>query len=148
MEVKQLIHSTKLSDVKISPKALVHLRLDNTIIEAAQVLDTNNILSAPVLDEHGKCKDVVDRLDICLYTLNSLNILDPLGPKSDKDVSIDTVGKLIATKERNSYRPMPATSSFADVLQALVTSHRVCIVDESGYISDVVTQSDVAKFFL
>jgi len=43
---------------------------------------------------------------------------------------------------------MSATSSFADVLQALVTSHRVCIVDESGYVSDVITQSDVAKFFV
>eukprot|EP00298_Acanthocystis_sp_HF-20_P030640 c9880_g1_i1.p1 GENE.c9880_g1_i1~~c9880_g1_i1.p1 ORF type:complete len:294 (+),score=128.60 c9880_g1_i1:79-960(+) len=147
MEVKQLVQETKLSDVKTSPKSLVSLQLNQTILQAAQVLDSNNILSAPVLDENGKYKAVVDRLDICLYTLSSLNILDPLNPKSDKDVAVDTVAKLISSKGNNSYRTMPATSSFADVLQALVTSHRVCIVDESGFVSDLVTQSDVTKYF-
>eukprot|EP00301_Raphidiophrys_heterophryoidea_P007039 c1277_g1_i1.p1 GENE.c1277_g1_i1~~c1277_g1_i1.p1 ORF type:complete len:307 (-),score=63.61 c1277_g1_i1:228-1109(-) len=148
MEHKQLIHNAKLSDIKSITPTICSLSPSMKIADAHQFMVSHNIISAPVTED-GRIRDVVELLDICVYTLGALALLD--GQKhanpQQRDVFNDTLEQLLVTKTRTTHQVLPISSTVADVMRALVTTHRVVVVDERGEINDIITQSDFAKYF-
>jgi len=136
---------------------LVILSLFETILTYGKILVENNILSAPVLDEKTKkytgFLDIRDLVSFVVFVDDdqrsdvpqNLHELIMHGCKLFK-VDLEGVTPTYLSR-RNPFRPVKTTDTLLQVCQLLASGlHRVPVVDDSGKVVNIVSQSTVIQF--
>jgi len=136
---------------------IFHVKSSSTAAEAMKVLVDNNILCAPILDEKkNQYIGFIDMMDIvsfivALYEENELL-------KEDLETLLDQGSRFASTSvvdmadfsHKNPFVPVRDTASLFELFKILgqYGVHRVPVINESGKIVNLATQSMVVNFLV
>jgi CBS domain-containing protein len=142
----------------VGGRMLYTLKGANTIEDAVKLLSDNKILSAPVLDEAGKCIGVVDMLDILSY-------VDSVAPADDRpdftrkqheeERSLAGLhmrgGNVKQVMDFSGKNPLFSASfenaSLLDIAKLCCGgAKRVVLLDSAGNMRGYITQADIIRY--
>eukprot|EP00698_Gefionella_okellyi_P009942 TRINITY_DN2558_c0_g1_i2.p1 TRINITY_DN2558_c0_g1~~TRINITY_DN2558_c0_g1_i2.p1 ORF type:complete len:326 (+),score=39.50 TRINITY_DN2558_c0_g1_i2:850-1827(+) len=150
-DMNALLASTSLLSLKRSQQIHV-LNEAASAGDALKVLVKERILSAPIVDQGGKCVGIVDMLDLTHELLISFSAKSPdeIGTAMSDFVRFgaQAVQELCGKSKRNQLVTVnESTSILAAAQQALAkTCHRVAVVNSAGGVVSMVSQTDVVRF--
>jgi CBS domain-containing protein len=153
---KNLLRQTQAIEIvkKKHPKGLIKFSPNMTLYESLELLYSNNITSAPVINPHDQFLGIVDVMDIAGYILHTLRNSSPVSdfPSFEKVTQkfYEThVDKLISRTSK------PPSTSESSSLQQVVTlfrlsqyfkPHRIPLIDSKGRLIEIVSQFDLVAF--
>eukprot|EP00698_Gefionella_okellyi_P009941 TRINITY_DN2558_c0_g1_i1.p1 TRINITY_DN2558_c0_g1~~TRINITY_DN2558_c0_g1_i1.p1 ORF type:complete len:338 (+),score=37.45 TRINITY_DN2558_c0_g1_i1:850-1863(+) len=162
-DMNALLASTSLLSLKRSQQIHV-LNEAASAGDALKVLVKERILSAPIVDQGGKCVGIVDMLDLTHELLISFSAKSPdeigtamsdfvrFGAQAVQELCGRLLRGSVLTCEGKSKRNQlvtvnESTSILAAAQQALAkTCHRVAVVNSAGGVVSMVSQTDVVRF--
>eukprot|EP00732_Lithocolla_globosa_P001231 Lithocolla_globosa_v1_NODE_579_length_3692_cov_95.718999.p1 type:complete len:306 gc:universal NODE_579_length_3692_cov_95.718999:1997-1080(-) len=135
-------------------RGLLSVSSSSTIEEYLNLLKENNVLSLPVLDEKDELVGMVDLVDVVKFLLDRWHHAKA-GRPQDVDMKIKiqffkrTIQDILAQQTPGTVRSVSILATMADLLEyfALTRTHRVIVLDNEGKHVDVISQSDVVRFF-
>jgi len=153
-----LLHSITAKDILAEKpfNTVITLRADTRLGEALKVLADANILSAPVVTEK-EFIGFIDVLDIVGYLLNMKKQEAKRYNEPSFDIAsyfYNTVVKDVVNFSKWDYPVyVSQTSTLNEILQAFDTPmrhfkpHRLVVLNEKSEPSNIISQSDIARFF-
>jgi len=155
--IRDLLEKTLVSTFTASKAEIIVIPSNVSPYDAFKVLISHNILSAPVLDVTTKkytgFLDIRDLVSFVVFVDDDQksdvpqNLLELVlhGCKLFK-VDLDGVTTTYLSR-RNAFRSLHSSDNLLTVCQLLSTGlHRVPIVDESGTVINIISQSSVIQF--
>jgi CBS domain-containing protein len=122
---------------------------------AVQTLVDFGISSAPVIDDTGKCIGLFDMADVLDFVLKIFEETSPLGDnfmaqlEQTTRMCIEACSTIVGLSKRDKYCPVTNESPLVDAINLLDSHnvHRVPVVDVTGQITSLITQSGVLRWF-
>jgi CBS domain-containing protein len=123
--------------------------------DAVKALVEYGISSAPVLDDFGKCIGLFDMADVLDFVLKIFEETSPLGDnfmaqlEQTTRMCIEPCSTVVGSSKRDKYFPVSLETPMIDAITLLDTHnlHRVPVVDSTGQITTLITQSGVLQWF-
>jgi len=163
--------AVKASNVKArdlpKPAKIVSIASYTSMENALKTLQSNHILSAPVLDLEGALVGQIDLVDIIVVMVHlskkTQEVLVSVGLMGEEEQidfsrvrvdrplkellqSTDNVGSLANFSSRNPLRSLGENATLQEVVKELVSRHRICILNSEGKLTNYVTQSAMMKY--
>eukprot|EP00026_Physarum_polycephalum_P011251 Phypoly_transcript_11458.p1 GENE.Phypoly_transcript_11458~~Phypoly_transcript_11458.p1 ORF type:complete len:357 (+),score=44.04 Phypoly_transcript_11458:55-1125(+) len=134
---------------------VVTLQSRTHVPEAVKTLVEYGISSAPVLDDHSKCIGLFDMADVLDFVLKVFDETAPLGDnfmaqlEQTTRMCIEPCSTLVGSSKRDKYAPVSLETPLIEAITLLDTHnlHRVPVVDATGQITSLITQSGVLQWF-
>jgi len=134
---------------------IITVTADTTIGSVFKTLVENKILSAPVFNtKTHKWVGFVDMVDLVHHALNVLNIPKTELDNADFDQLLSSdkfanepCGSIVDLSKRNPYLPVDQRAPVTQAIEMMIKwrVHRVPVVDASGELLTIVTQSHVTR---
>jgi len=148
-----LLNRWKVSDLCDSNSPIYTVGKKAAIKEVFQLLTDKKILSVPIYDNRaGKYKTFVDILDLLVYIVKIVGN-DSIGSGYETISShpkfTANCAELADGSHRNPFVPIDQSMSLATAIERMNKNkvHRLAVVNASGELSDLFSQSDVLRFF-
>lgn len=153
----ELFHNTEVRQLFPEEHGRIFsVTTDTPIAQVFKTLVENKILSVPVLNtKTHKWVGFLDMVDLVHHALSVLSIpkseldtadFDQLLASSDKFAN-EPCGSIVDLSKRNPYNPVDQRAPVTSAIDMMVNwrVHRVPVVDTSGELITIVTQSHVAR---
>lgn len=155
--IKELLQGTKASAIKSARSSIIVVKSTETAYEGFKKLMENNILSAPVVDvQTNKCTGFLDMRDLVSFVVfvdddqqsdfpSNLHDILIRGTKLLKQPSDGVTTTYLS--RRNIFHPVTLNDSLWSVCEVLAKGvHRVPVVDETGHVVNIISQSTIVNF--
>jgi len=134
---------------------IITLQSRTHVPEAIKTLVEYGISSAPVLDDQNKCIGLFDMADVLDFILKIFDETAPLGDnfmaqlEQTTRMCIEPCSTIVGSSKRDKYSPVSLETPLIEAITLLDTHnlHRVPVVDGTGQITSLITQSGVLQWF-
>jgi len=165
--IEQAINSSSEHWINKRNKNIISISANASIVEALQILSSNNILGAPVFDrENNNFLGFVDMMDLLANVVSFYKERDVSGLQAGEDVPVSWCRDIETLKERgeqfakqpvtalidksrvDDYCPVSHHGTLFQVMEDVLSQnvHRVPVFDNSDKVYNVLSQSDLIHF--
>lgn len=148
-------------------KRILNINASDSVVEAMQVLASNNILGAPVFDkENDNFLGFVDMMDLLANVVSFYSERQTTGTKEGEEVPVSWCRNIETLKERgeqfakqpvtalidksrvDEYCPVSHHGTLFQLMEDVLSQnvHRVPVFDNSDKVYNILSQSDVIQF--
>jgi len=155
--IRKLLENTPVSSIPVAKGKVFTIPANTTPYDGFKLLLQENILSAPVLDENGKCTGFLDMRDLVSFVVfidddqhsDVPNDLEDIIVKGAKLLKIPTEGaSVIYLSRRNPFYHVKSNESLWKVCEILAKGvHRVAVLGENETdVINIISQSSIINF--
>lgn len=165
--IEQLINSGGEHWAKKRNRSIINITAEASVVEAMQVLSSNNILAAPVFDkENDNFLGFVDMMDLLANVVSFYSERSSVDAKQGEEVPVSWCRNIETLKERgeqfakqpitalidksrvDEYCPVSHHGTLAQLMEDVLSQnvHRVPVFDNNDKVYNILSQSDVIHF--
>jgi len=155
LSIEELLTETKIYEIIPVNREIITLESTYTVHRALQILSGKRILSAPVRDANSmKILGLVDMFDLIAFLLSVFQEKVDVGGRNSGNWSRwwtefenKTINEVIDLSKLNPFCTVNKDHTLSQLIFIFKEGlHRTVVVDESGSIVNIITQSDILNF--